>query len=181
MRHTLLLAAAAALFLGCERSAPAAETPAADPVSSDIVEAMPATVTTARAPDEVLRLDVRALLQATAEQNGEVYGIQRDDVEQPWRTIDGGAVDPEAVQRWLGLFTPLEADDRYPDLAPDAVLSDVTHRLVFRFNDGSGRTLAVQQRGDGLAVVSRPNGAVFRLPADRLDALVPPPEAFRAE
>lgn len=185
MRYALILlffAPTVALWVGCESSspAPAAEAPATNPASSDIVEATPAAVTT-RTTGEVLMLDVEALLQATAEEGEEVYGIQRDDVGQGWRTVDGRPVDEQVVQQWLGRFTPLEADDRYPDLAPDAVTSNVTHRLVFRFNDGSGRTLAMERRADGLAVVSQPNGPVFKLPADRLHDLVPSPETFRAD
>jgi hypothetical protein len=161
---------------GCERSAPDAEAPA----PTVEAEAEPALVT-AQGPDEVLMLDVGALLQATAEEGGDVYGIRRADAGQAWRLLNGGAVDEAFVQQWLGRFTPLEAAERYPDLEADSVTASVTHRLVFRFTDGSGRTLALEQRADGLAVVSQADGPVFKLPADRLGALVPAPEDLQAE
>jgi hypothetical protein len=90
-------------------------------------------------------------------------------------------VDEAFVEQWLGRFTPLEGDARYPDLVADSVTTNVTHRLVFRFTDGSGRTLAIEERADGLAVVSQPNGPVYKLPADGLGDLVPAPEELQAE
>lgn len=176
---SLALLIVAALLGACEEPAPTPP-PAANPEASDIVESRPATVTT-RGPGEVLMLDVPHLLQASAEQGDEVYGITRDDTTQPWRMIDGGAVDEQAVAAWLSRFTPLEAEGRYPDLTAEQVRTNVTRRLVFRFDDGSGRALALEERDDGLAAVSQADGPVFRLPPERLDALVPPPSDLRAE
>lgn len=177
MRYALTLLSISLFLIGCEeRSVPDAEAPA--PTAE--AETEPALVT-ATEPDEVLMLDVGALLQATAEEGDDVYGIRRAGAREAWRMLNGGAVDEAFVERWLGRFTPLEADDRYPDLVADSVMSDVTHRLVFRFTDGSGRTLAMEGRPDGLAVVSQPDGPVHKLPVDRLDALVPAPEDLQAE
>jgi hypothetical protein len=176
----LVLLIAAFSIGGCEERAPVPPPPAANPEASDIVERAPATVAT-RDSGEVLMLDVPHLLQASAEQGDEVYGIMRDNTTQPWFTLDGGPVDEQAVEAWLGRFTPLEAEGRYPDLTADQVQSDVTHRLVFRFDDGSGRALALEERPDGLAAVSQDDGPVFRLPAAQLDALVPPRSYFHAE
>jgi hypothetical protein len=177
MRFALTLLSVSLLLTGCEeRSAPDAEVRA--PTTE--AETEPALVT-ATEPNEVLMLDVGALLQATAEEGDEVYGIRRAGAGEAWRLLNGGAVDEAFVEQWLGRFTPLEGDARYPDLVADSVMSGVTHRLVFRFTDGSGRTLAMERRADGLAVVSQSNGPVFRLPADRLDDLVPTPEDLQAE
>ena len=176
----LVLLVAAMLLGAGEEPAPSPAPSAADPETTDLVEPTPTSITT-RAPGEVLMLDVQYLLQASAEEEGEIYGVTRSDANQPWRTLDGGAVDEQAVEAWLGRFTPLEADERYPDLTPDQVMTDVTHRLVFRFDDGSGRALSLQERADGLAAVSQVDGPVFKLPAARLDELVPPPAALRAE
>jgi hypothetical protein len=175
----LALVLLTAFLLGaCEEPAP--PPPAASPENGDLVASASAPITP-RAPGEVLMLDVQHLLQASAEEGGEIYGVTRSDATRPWRTLDSGAADEQAVAAWLGRFAPLEADDRYPDLDPDRVMSDVTHRLVFRFDDGSGRTLSLQERADGLAAVSQADGPVFKLPAALLDDLVPPPAALRAE
>jgi len=176
----VLMLLTAFLLGACEKPSPSPSSAPASPGNSDLVESASAPITT-RAPGEVLMLDVPYLLQASAEEEGEIYGITRSNVDQPWRTLDGGPVDEQAVATWLGRFAPLEADDRYPDLDPDRVMSDVTHRLVFRFNDGSGRTLSLQERADGLAAISQADGPVFKLPAARLDELVPLPATLRAE
>ena len=154
--------------------------PAANPEASDLVEETPATVTT-RESGEVLMLDVPHLLQASAEQGDEVYGIARATTSDPWFMLDGGAADAQAVAAWLDRFVPLDAEGRYADLAVDSVMADPTHRLVFRFDDGSARTLVLAVRGDSLAAVSQADGPVFRLPASSLDALAPPPSYFHAE
>lgn len=177
---SLVLLAVTLWIGGCEERPPVPPPPAANPEASDLVEETPATVTT-REPGEVLMLDVPHLLQASAEQDGEVYGITRDNTSQPWFTLDGGVADAQAVEAWLGRFTPLDAEGRYADLAADSVIAKPTHRLVFRFDDGSARTLVLEERGDSLAAVSQADGPVFRLPASSLDALVPPLSYFRAE
>lgn len=171
---------AALLFSACADPAPTSPPPAANPEASDLVEEAPAAVTM-REAGEVLMLDVPHLLQASAERSGEVYGITRVETSQPWLTLNGGAADVQAVEAWLDRFMPLDAEGRYADLTADSVMVDPTHRLVFRFDDGSGRTLALAARGDSLAAVSQADGPVFRLPASILDALVPPPSHFQAE
>lgn len=180
--HSLALFLAASLLSACGEPSPPPSPPAANPEASDLVEETPTAVTT-RDPGEVLMLDVPHLLQASAERGGEVYGITRVTTNDPWFTLDGESVDAQAVESWLGRFTPLDAEGRYSDLPADSVMADPTHRLVFRFDDGSARTLALAlaARGDSLAAVSQADGPVFRLPASSLDALAPPPSYFHAE
>ena len=162
-----------ALFLAACAGDPAPAPPPAVPVESGDV--------TTRDPGEIIMLDLPHLLSVTAEQpDGELYGIRRDSVLQPWFTLDGAPVNEEAVEAWLTRFTPLEATGRYPDLAAEAITTEPAQRLVFRFDDGSARTLALAPQDDGLAVVSQPNGPVFRLHASVLRELVPEPAALYA-
>ncbi len=164
-----------------DRADAASAVPDPEPVAPDALVADSVGAIETRDPGEVLNLDTAYLTRATAERNGELYGVARQEPGGAWRALDGGAVDEGAVEAWLGRLAPLEAEGRFEGVASRAVTDDPTHRLVFQFSDGSARSLALQRRGDRLAAVASVGGPVFQLPASMLPNLVPPPATLRAE
>ena len=148
-----------------------ADAPAADLAPTDpTAVTLPSTL----APDSgvVVDIDPAFLRRATLSRDGRLYRLDR--VGERWEV--GGR--PADVGAWLARYAPLRADGRVAGLPPDSVVFAPDAQVSFFFDDGSGRVVSFRRRGDSLAVVARPNGPVYRLPPERLDALVPPAETF---
>ena len=136
-----------------------------------------ATDSLAADPHVVVNIDPAYLLRVTLARDGRQYTADVIDGRLEMEGRDVGA----SLAAWLQRYAPLRADGRIarPGLDPDSLVLHSDAQVSVFFDDGSGRVVSVRRLGgDSLAVVSRPEGPVFRLGADRLDALVPPPEAL---
>ncbi|OZC02973.1 hypothetical protein [Rubricoccus marinus] len=123
-------------------------------------------------PNEVVFVEVGQVGVVTVESAEGAYDVNLDrmDVREG---IDAGAASPEAIDAWLARFAPLEGAGTYRDMTPADVQANYTAVITFVFVDDSGRTLFLQERPDGVAVVSQPDGPVWRLAPEAYADLVP--------
>jgi hypothetical protein len=159
--------------------APPGVTPPAPGELGEVQEELTDAPPSPRRQGESIRLDPPLVIGATVERGGVEYDVQRRPRLQ---TSEGGKITPasaQAVDAWLARFAPLEAEGRLSDPVPQAVRERATHRVDFRFEDDTIRSVFFLQEGGRLAVISQADGPVFSLPPGRLEELVPPAEALR--
>lgn len=157
------------------------ETPSAEvpPRVGDVAgpEAVPSVVA---GPNEAIRIEPAQVGVVTVSDAAGAYDVNLDQ-GMVIESIDSAPVDRAAVDAWLAQFAPLDGEATFEGVDPDEVQQDYTSLLTFLFTDGSARDVWLQRRDDGLAVLTRSGGRVFRLPASRYRDLVPEVEALRAQ
>lgn len=161
------------LLVACSDEPPREAPPRVGDVAGP--EAEPSVVT---GPTETFRIEPGQVGVVTVQDGMKTYdvnlgrGIVLDDGEAP--------LDEAAAQAWLSRFAPLDAGTPYEGVTADEVESGYTSLLTFLFTDGSARTLWIERRDDGLAVLTRSGGDVTRLPADDFRRLVPEASSLAA-
>ncbi len=164
------------------------ESPDADVVSNETRSALtpPATENVTGGepvglpgPGEIVNVNASEIGVATVQDEEETYDVNMGRMEL-LDGIDASPASPEAVRSWLARFEPLASAGRYDDLTPEAVREGYTSLVTFLFSDGSAQTLYLQRQPDGLAVLSQPDGPVWRLTPEALRDLVPLANDLRA-
>ena len=131
-------------------------------------------------PNDVVNVETGEIGVATVQDAEDTYDVNIARMEI-LDGIDTSGASPQAVRRWLARFQPLAGAGRYDDLDPAVVQEGYTSLVTFLFSDGSAQTIYVQRQPDGLAVLSQPDGPVWRLAPEALRDLVPRADALRAD
>ena len=140
-------------------------------------EAEPSVVS---GPNEAFRLETDEVGVVTVSDAAGAYDVNLDR-GIVLESIDEAPLDSVAVAAWLARFNPLDGSETYDDVDAELVEQDYTSLLTFLFTDGSARDVWILRRDDGLAVLTRSGGRVFRLPAERYRDLVPEAATLRAQ
>ena len=139
-------------------------------------EAEPSVVS---GPNEALRIEPDEVGVVTVSDAAGAYDVNVDR-GIVLESFDEAPLDSAAVSAWLARFDPLDGSATYDDVDAATVEQDYTSLLTFLFTDGSARDVWILRRDDGLAVLTRSGGRVFRLPAERYRDLVPDVSSLRA-
>jgi hypothetical protein len=167
---------------GVERQEPAVTSPSPVPSAADLAyvqEALIDDTAVAEQPGEIIRLEPERVVGFSVTREGQMYDVERTPEAQLTQDGRPGPASAGAIQQLLARYTPLEAQAVLPNVDAGVVTQQPTHRVLFHFDDESTRDVAFLQHGDFAAVVSQPEGPVYRISAAQLAELVPPPAAMR--